>query len=99
MSERAQALAARYRQANAEFVAELEGISTEQWRKQCPDESRTGGVVAHHIATIHPIIAGWVLQLVRGEAVEGVTLDLADQMNAHHAEEHAHTSKAETLEL
>lgn len=57
------------------------------------------GVVAHHILTNQVIIAGWVQQLAEGQAVEGVTWDIAHQLNAQHAHEHADTNKAEVLEL
>jgi hypothetical protein len=99
MSERVKALAERYRQANVEFLTLIDGLSEEQWKKPCPNENRTVGVVAHHIATNSVIIAEWAKQLGNGQAIEGFNMELVDRVNAQHAREHAETGKVETVEL
>ena len=99
MSGKAKALAERYKQENAEFLTLIEGLSEDQWNKRCPDETRTVGVVAHHMATNSIIIAEWAKQLGNGQAIEGFNRNLVDRVNAQHAQENIGTGKAETVEL
>jgi uncharacterized damage-inducible protein DinB len=98
MSERAQALAEQFEQANNAAIATVEGCSDEQWRRHVESENRSVGVVMHHIAIAHPIIAGWVMAAARGQDA-GVEHGWVDQLNAQHAREQANCSKAETLDL
>jgi uncharacterized damage-inducible protein DinB len=98
MSERAQALAEQFEQANHEAIATVEGCSDEQWRRHVESENRSVGVVMHHVAIAHPVIAGWVTAAAHGRDV-GVERGWFDQVNAQHAREQAQCTKAETLAL
>jgi uncharacterized damage-inducible protein DinB len=98
MSERAQALAEQFEQANHEAIATVEGCSDEQWRRHVESENRSVGVVMHHVAIAHPVIAAWVTAAARGQDV-GVERGRIDQFNAQHAREQATCTKAETLDL
>ena len=92
MSERAQALAEQFEQANNEAIATVEGCSDEQWRRHVESENRSVGVVMHHVAIAHPVIAAWVTAAARGQDV-GVERGRIDQFNAQHAREQAITTR------
>jgi hypothetical protein len=96
MSERAQALAEEFEQANNEAIAAIEGCSDEQWRRHVESENRSVGVVMHHVAIAHPRIAEWVTAAPRGQDV-GVDEGWVDQFNAQHAREQATCTKKEFL--
>jgi uncharacterized damage-inducible protein DinB len=98
MSERAQALAEQFEQANNEAIAAIEGCSDEQWRRHIESEDRSVGVVMHHVAIAHPFIAEWVSAAARGQDVD-VEHSWVDEFNAQHAREQATCTKAETLDL
>jgi uncharacterized damage-inducible protein DinB len=98
VSERAQALADQFEQANNEAIAAVEGCSDEQWRRHVESENRSVGVVMHHVAIAHPVIAAWVKAAARGQDV-GVERGWFDQLNAQHAREQANCTKAETRDL
>jgi hypothetical protein len=55
------------------------------------------GVVMHHIAITHPVLAAWVTA-ARGQDV-GVERSWFDQLNAQHAREQANCTEAETRDL
>jgi uncharacterized damage-inducible protein DinB len=69
VSERAQALAEQFEQANNEAIAAVEGCSDEQWRRHVESENRSVGVVMHHVAIAHPVIAEWLTAAARGQDV------------------------------
>jgi uncharacterized damage-inducible protein DinB len=98
MSERAQVLAEQFEQANNEAIAAVEGCSGEQWRQHIESEARSVGVVMHHVAIAHPLIAEWVTAAARGQDT-GVEHAWVDRFNAQHAREQANCTKAETIEL
>jgi hypothetical protein len=98
MSERARALVEQVEQANDDAIAAVEGCSDEQWRRHIESENRWVGVVMHHVASAHPVIAEWVTAAARGQDVS-VARGWFDQVNAQHAREQAHCTKAETLAL
>jgi hypothetical protein len=61
-------------------------------------ETRSVGVVMHHVAIAHPVIAAWVTAAARGQDV-GVERGWFDQLNAQHAREQANCTKAKTRDL
>jgi hypothetical protein len=61
-------------------------------------ENRSVGVVLHHVAIAHPVIAEWVTAAARGKDV-GVDRGWFDQLNVQHAREQANCTKAETRDL
>jgi hypothetical protein len=67
------------------------------WRRHVESENRSVGVVMHHVALAHPVIAEWVTA-ARGQDV-GIERGRIDQCNAQHAREQANCPKAETLDL
>jgi hypothetical protein len=99
MSERALALAEALERANNELIAVVERCSGPQWRARCAREGWSAGVAAHHIAVDHPLIAGLVQTVARGESVPQLTWDWINGFNAQHEAEHANCTKEETVEL
>jgi len=99
MSTRANALADRLEQGAAQLASYAEGLSDAEWGTICPNEQRPVGVLIHHVASAYPVEVDLIQVLASGKAVEGVSWDMVDQMNADHADSHLTCSKAETLEL
>ncbi len=99
MSERSEALAAKFEQANNDVIATVEQASDDQWKAVCADEGWSVGVTAHHIASGTPLISGLVQALASGADIPPLTTEQLDQGNAKHAEEHADCTKEETLEM
>lgn len=99
MGAKADALAQRFEAKAAEVTAVIERLSDTEWKKATAAERWPVGVVAHHIAVAHEIIAGIAKSIASG--TPGRTLSMADfdAMNARHAVEHAGCTKAETLAL
>ena len=99
MSTRAQALATRFEQANADVIRAVEPLSDAQWGAQTAEEGWTVGVVAHHIAQSHQGVAGLAEMVASGKPVPPITWDVIHQGNATHARDHGHCTKPETLAL
>jgi hypothetical protein len=99
MSARADALADRIEHGVQLLATFAEGLSQEEWQTICPDEKRPVGVLVHHVASAFPVELDLIQVLASGKAIEGVTWDMVDQMNADHAGTKGNCSKSETLEL
>ena len=99
MSTRANALASRLEQGVQELVEFAQGLSPAEWQTICPNEKRSVGVLVHHVASAFPVEVDLIQQLASGKAIEGVSWDMVDQMNAEHADAQANCSKTETLAL
>jgi uncharacterized damage-inducible protein DinB len=98
MSERARALADRLEQANNEMIAVVERTSDADWKADCPNEGRTVGVTAHHLAGGLRATAGWVHGIATGQPAAAVSWETVHQANARHAERYADVTREETLE-
>lgn len=99
MGARADALAKRFEEATKAVTDLVARLSDADWKKMTSGEKWSVGVVAHHVATGHAGISNLVKAVAGGQAVPNLTMATLDQMNAQHAKEHAHCTKAETLEL
>jgi len=99
MSTRANELANRLEIGANQLLAFAEGLSQTEWETICPTEKRSIGVLVHHVASAYLVEVDLIKQLASGKAIEGVTWDMVDQMNAEHADTQASCSKTETLEL
>lgn len=97
MSERAEALASKFEQANADAIATVEKLSDEQWRKTTT-EGWTVAACAHHVSGSHEGISQWVGALASGVAVPPASMEDFAEPNAKHAAEYASCSKAEVLD-
>ncbi|HEX5692824.1 MAG TPA: DinB family protein [Roseiflexaceae bacterium] len=97
-SPKSQELARELETATAGLLAALESCSAEQWRADVPNEARSVGTMAHHIAAAAPMVANWAEQIAAG-ATPPITLEMVHAGNAQHAAEFPNPDKAATLDL
>jgi hypothetical protein len=100
-SRRAAALADRLEEGASGLAAFAEGLSDAEWNTPMSggNDSRTVGVLVHHVASMYPIEMGAARAIAGGTAVTDVTWDVVAGINAKHASEHGEPTKGETLEL
>lgn len=99
MSQRAEALAAKFEQANNDVIAAVEGCSDGQWSATCQDEGWSVAATAHHIAGGYPLITGLAQAMAGGTQFPALTAEQIDKRNAEHAQQFAGVSKDETLQM
>jgi hypothetical protein len=99
MGAQGEALAKKFEAKVLEATAVLERLTEAEWRTVTSAEKWPVGVVAHHIAVSHELIAGLVKGLADGKPGPNIPMDTIHAMNARHAEEHAACTKADTLAL
>ena len=97
MSKRAIDLAERFRAFNNELIGFVEKCSDENWRKVCPGEQWSVGVVARHITASHYGALGLAKMVVAGEKLPELTEGVIDQLNSKHAEKHRQCTRDEVL--
>jgi hypothetical protein len=78
VSERVNALAAKFEQANAEAIALVERLSDADWQK-ATDEGWTVAATAHHVAIVHGGIAGFVREVAIGTATPRSGMDTINE--------------------
>lgn len=97
---RAEALANRIEEGAALLAAFAEGLSEEEWRTPVSaNDTRSVGVIVHHVASVYPIEIELARTIARGKAVTDVTWEAVAEMNARHASEQTEVTKADALEL
>jgi hypothetical protein len=99
MSKRAVDLAERFKAFNNELIGFVENCSDGNWRKVCPGEQWSVGVVARHIAASHYGALGLAKMMVAGEKLPELTEGVIDQMNSKHAEKHRLCTRDEVLKI
>jgi uncharacterized damage-inducible protein DinB len=99
MGAKAEALAKQYEAKVQDATATLEKLSDADWKKTTAGEKWTVAVVAHHVASGHEGIANIIKAVSAGQGLPGFTMDVLHDMNAKHAQEHAHAAKADTVAL
>jgi hypothetical protein len=99
MGARSEAFAGQFEAKAQEAVAVLEQLSAADWNKVTEAEHWTVGVTAHHLASALESVAGMVSAIVSGQLRGTFTRAMLDELNARHAQEHAHCTKAETIAL
>ncbi len=97
-SKRAVQLAERILQGANALADFAESLSEAEWKMHVPGESRTVGVIIHHVASVYPIEVELAKALADGQAITATKADV-DAMNAKHAEANQGVGKGETLEL
>jgi hypothetical protein len=98
-SQRANALADRLEQGARALAAFASALTDAEWQTAVPKDGRKIGVTVHHVATMYPLEIQLAQVLAAGKAVEGVTMDDVDRMNAGHAAEYDAVTKEAALEL
>jgi uncharacterized damage-inducible protein DinB len=97
LSERAEALARKFEQANDDAIATVDKLSDEQWQKTS-QEGWTIAACAHHVSSSHEGIAQWIGGLANGVEIPPASLEDFKEPNAKHAAEFSGCSKAEVLD-
>lgn len=98
MAERAEALAAKFEQANHDVISMVGSASDDQWKTVCEEEGWSVGVTAHHIGSGYTPITGLVQALASGADIPALTMEQIDQGNVEHASKFANCTKEETLQ-
>ena len=88
----------RVRAKVREAVATLGRLSDADWKKVTEGEKWSVGVTAHRMAGVLESISHMVKTLLAGQSGT-FTVEMIDEMNAQHAKDHAHCTKAETIAL
>jgi hypothetical protein len=99
VSPRADALAERLERGVRALAELASALSDAQWSTPLPHDGRTVGVVVHHVASVYPVEIQLAQAVAGGMPITGVVPADIDAMNAQHAREHAHTTRAEAIGL
>ncbi len=105
-TSRSARLADQFEAAQSRFIALVESLTDETWRKRgrnAPgprvndeDETRPVGVIAHHVASTQP----WIMSRIRAIIEDGPTPSVDFKIvNADHAVEHSGVTNDEVLAL
>src|SRR5271169_5795524 len=94
----AAAYAADIEAARDRLIAFASGCSEGEWRAAPLDgDPRPVAVVVDHVADSYEYLAGFIRQIIAGQAVE-VTGEVVDDLNAEHAAEAVAVSQADAAE-
>ena len=99
MSKRSYELARRLELGALALEAFASSLTAFEWQCRGPGDGRKIGVVVHHVASVYPIEIQLAQTLAKGQAIEGVTGEVINKMNATHAKEFDGVGKEATLEL
>jgi hypothetical protein len=102
MGRRAESLAARIEEGAAGLAVFAEGLSDAEWHTMVPGsgrDSRSVGVIVHHVASVYPIEIDLARTIASGKAVTDVTWEAVADMNAKHASDQAGVTKSAAFEL
>lgn len=84
--------------ARQRLIGFADGCSDQEWSASpLAGDPRPVGVVVDHVAHAYEYIAGWLRQILDGQAVK-VTSEIVDGLNADHAGEAAKLSRAEAID-
>jgi hypothetical protein len=85
-------------QARQRLIGFAEGCSDDDWLAAPLDgDPRPVGVVIDHVADAYEYIAGWLRQILAGQAVE-VSSDIVDHLNELHAARAGQPGRADVLD-
>ena len=99
MSKRSYELARRMELGALALEAFASSLTEFEWQSRVPHDGRKIGVVVHHVASVYPLEIELAQTVAKGEAVEGLTMDFINKMNAEHAKKFDGVTKEETIEL
>jgi len=99
-SRRAALLADRIEEGAAGLAAFCEGLTEAEWQTPVSgSDSRTVGIIVHHVGTMYPIEIDVARAIAGGNAITDVTWGVVAEINAKHAQDNADVTKAAALEL
>jgi hypothetical protein len=99
MSKRSYELARRLELGALALEAFASSLTEFEWQTRLPRDGRKIGVMVHHVASVYPIEIELAQTVAKGQAVEGLTMDVVDKMNADHAKKFEGVSKEEAIQL
>jgi hypothetical protein len=99
MSKRSYELARRLELGALALEAFASSLTEFEWQTRLPKDGRKIGVVVHHVASVYPVEIGLAQTVAKGEAVEGLTSQVIDKMNADHAKKFDGVTKEEAISL
>jgi len=99
MSKRSYELARRLELGALALEAFASSLTEFEWQTRLPRDGRKIGVVVHHVASVYPLEIELAQTVAKGQAVEGLTMDVVAKMNADHAKKFDGVSKEEALQL
>lgn len=94
-----QELIGQFSAINDELLEFVEGCDQANWSAVTHAERWPICVTARHIAVAHYPIIEWLQMLARGESLPPVTMDMVNQLNAQHAQEHGNCTQSQVIEL
>lgn len=98
-SARSAGLADRLERGARQLADFARTLSDREWRMATPGDGRPVGVIVHHVASVYPLEVHLAQMMAAGTPIVGVTWQTVHDMNAGHAVEYAHVTKAEALAL
>lgn len=99
MSKRSYELARRLELGALALEAFASSLTEFEWQVRLPGDGRKIGVVVHHVASVYPLEIQLAQSVAKGQAIEGVTGEVVNKMNAAHAKEFDGVSQEDTLQL
>ena len=100
MSRRSELLADRIEEGADGLAAFAEGLSEAEWHTPVSGtDSRSVGVILHHVATVYPIEIQLAQTIASGHAVTEVTWEVVSELNAKHAHDQVEVTKDAAIEL
>jgi hypothetical protein len=99
MSKRSYELARRLELGALALEAFASSLTEFEWQSRVPGDGRKIGVVVHHVASMYPLETQLVQTLAKGEAIEGVTPEVVNKINADDAKKFDGVTKEEAIEL
>ena len=99
MSKRSYELARRLELGALALEAFASSLTEFEWQTRLPRDVRKIGVVVHHVASVYPLEIELAQTVAKGQAVEGLTAEVIDKMNADHAKKFEGVSKEEAIQL
>lgn len=97
MSQRANALADRLAAGAAALAEYASKLNDQQWKLPVLPDTRSVGVIVHHVANMYPIEVQLAEVLAAGNPITDVTWDAVHKLNAGHAHDNAQVDKATAL--
>src|SRR3954449_2393043 len=99
MSTRNFELARRLELGALALEAFASSLTEFEWQSRLPRDGRKIGVIVHHVASVYPLEIELAQTVAKGQAVEGITSETIDKMNAEHAKKFDGVKKEETIQL
>ena len=97
---RADLLADRIEEGADGLATFAEELSEVEWHTPVSGtDSRSIGVIVHHVATVYPIEIQLAQTIASGQAVTDVTWEVVSELNARHAHDQAGVTKDAAIEL